>query len=50
MDEEQMKGEITKPIEKYNREKSKRYNEEATKKRFYFAFIQDNWLIEESLT
>ncbi len=28
MDKEQMKSEITKLIEKYNREKGKRYNED----------------------
>ncbi len=41
MDKEQMKTEITKLVEKYNREKSKRYNEEATKKRLYVALIQN---------
>jgi hypothetical protein len=44
MDKEQMKSEITKLIEKHNREKGKRYNKEATKKRLYTAFIRDTGL------
>ncbi len=43
MDKEQMKNEITKLIEKYNREKGKRYNEEATKKNL-FCLVQYTWL------
>ena len=40
MDKEQMKSEITKLIEKYNREKGKRYNEEATKNDFILPLFK----------
>jgi hypothetical protein len=40
MDKEQMKAEITKLIDKYNREKSKRYNEEATKNDFILPLFK----------
>ena len=33
-----MKVEITKLIDKYNREKGKRYNEEATKTTLYYLY------------
>lgn len=44
-----MKSEITKLIEKYNREKSKRYNEEATKKDFILPLFKAlGWDVENS--
>jgi type I restriction-modification system DNA methylase subunit len=49
MDKEHMKGEITKLIEKYNREKSKRYNEEATKNDFILPLFKIlGWNTEDS--
>ena len=49
MDKEQMKTEITKLIEKYNREKSKRYNEEATKNDFILPLFKIlGWAVEDS--
>ena len=49
MDEEQMKSEITKLIEKYNREKGKRYNEEATKNDFILPLFKIlGWNTEDS--
>ena len=44
-----MKSEITKLIEKYNREKSKRYNEEATKNDFILPLFKIlDWNVEDS--
>ena len=44
-----MKAEITKLIEKYNREKGKRYNEEATKKDFILPlFKMIGWDVDNS--
>ncbi|MCL5433444.1 MAG: N-6 DNA methylase [Candidatus Marsarchaeota archaeon] len=49
MDKEQMKSEITKLIEKYNREKGKRYNEEATKNDFILPLFKIlGWNTEDS--
>ena len=49
MDKEQMKTEITKLIEKYNREKGKRYNEEATKNDFILPLFKIlGWNVEDS--
>ena len=44
-----MKSEITKLIEKYNREKGKRYNEEATKNDFILPLFKIlGWNTEDS--
>ncbi len=49
MDKEQMKSEITKLIEKYNREKGKKYNEEATKNDFILPLFKIlGWNTEDS--
>ena len=49
MNKEQMKSEITKLIEKYNREKGKKYNEEATKKDFILPlFKMIGWDVDNS--
>ena len=49
MDKEQMKAEITKLIEKYNREKDKKYNEEATKKDFILPLFKIlGWNVDDS--
>ena len=49
MDKEQMKSEITKLIEKYNCEKGKRYNEEATKNDFILPLFKIlGWNTEDS--
>ncbi len=39
MDLDKTKIEITALLEKYNQEKGKKYNEDATKKRFYFVLF-----------
>ena len=44
-----MKSEITKLIEKYNREKGKRYNKEATKNYFILPLFKIlSWNTEDS--
>ncbi len=49
MDKEQVKAEITKLIEKYDREKSKKYNEEATKNDFILPLFRIlGWDTEDS--
>ena len=49
MDKEQMKAEITKLIEKYAREKGKKYNEEATKNDFILPLFKIlGWNVEDS--
>ena len=49
MDKEQMKAEITKLIEKYAREKGKKYNEEATKNDFILPLFKIlGWNTEDS--
>jgi type I restriction-modification system DNA methylase subunit len=49
MDKERMKAEITNLIEKYNREKAKRYNEEATKNDFILPLFKIlGWNTEDS--
>ncbi len=49
MDKEQMKIEISKLIEKYNREKDKRYNEEATKNDFILPLFEIlGWSVKDS--
>jgi hypothetical protein len=49
MKKEQMKSEITRLIEKYNREKGKKYNEEATKNDFILPLFKVlGWNVEDS--
>ena len=49
MNKDQIKVEITKLIEKYNREKGKRYNEEATKNDFILPLFKIlGWNVEDS--
>jgi len=49
MDKEHMKSEVTRLIEKYNREKGKRYNEEATKNDFILPLFKIlGWDVEDS--
>jgi len=49
MDKEHVKSEIAKLIDKYNREKSKRYNEEATKNDFILPLFKIlGWNVEDS--
>ncbi len=49
MDKERVKSEITRLIEKYNREKGKKYNEEATKNDFILPLFKIlGWNVEDS--
>lgn len=49
MNKEQVKSEITRLIEKYNREKDKKYNEEATKNDFILPLFKIlGWGVEDS--
>ncbi len=49
MDKEHVKIEITKLIDKYNREKDKKYNEEATKNDFILPLFRIlGWNVEDS--
>ena len=49
VDKERIKTEITKLIERYNQEKNKRYNEEATKNDFILPLFRIlGWNVEDS--